>query len=296
MKKGKSSIIVIGALALVTFILVAGVLAAAQKKAPVVVAARALEAGTQLSISDVEMVQIHAGAVQQGAFDAVEDVIGLLSTVQRLPGDQITSAMVGDSAQNALAQALDPGYRAVAIDVDRASGLAGLLRPGDTVSAIGIIEQEMIGVGQTNVGAASKMMLANLKVLFVPYEFRYRELNPGGSGDTMSPVMASSADRDKGVIVLSVPVDPITVTWNVIAETPIETTGLVVDQDVADISPNPDGSDKETDPPTNPSCDRLAGRTANIAERSGHDPPGDGTRGHRRGCRNTGYLSLQLAS
>ena len=48
MKKARSSII-IGALALVTFALVAGVLGAAQKEAPVVVAARALEAGTKLS-------------------------------------------------------------------------------------------------------------------------------------------------------------------------------------------------------------------------------------------------------
>jgi Flp pilus assembly protein CpaB len=42
----------------------------------------------------------------------------------------------GDAAQNALAQAIDPDHRAVAIHIDQASCLAGLLRPGDTVSAI----------------------------------------------------------------------------------------------------------------------------------------------------------------
>jgi len=224
-KKARSSIVIIGALALVTFALVAGVLSAAQKKAPVVVAARALEAGTKLSLADVEVVQVHAGAVLEGAFETVEDVTGLVITVQRMPGDQVTADMVGDAAQNALAQALDPNHRAVAIHVDQASGLAGLLRPGDTVSAIGIIDPSSLGgMGyQRATGAESKVMLTGLKVLFVPYEFRYRELNTEDSGNMMSPVMSSSGDREKGVIVLSVPVTPITVTWHISSAVPAET-------------------------------------------------------------------------
>ena len=217
MKKARSSLVIIGALALITFALVAGVLAAAQKKAPVVVAARALEAGTKLSLADIEVVQVHAGAVLEGAFETPEDVVGLVITVQRLPGDQVTADMVGDAAQNALAQALDPGHRAVAIHVDQASGLAGLLRPGDTVSAVGIVDPSTLGgLGyQRATGAGAKVLLSGLKVLFVPYEFRYRELNTDDSGGAMSPVMSSSQDREKGVIVLSVPVQPLTVTWQI---------------------------------------------------------------------------------
>ena len=225
MKKARSSLVIIGALALITFALVAGVLAAAQKKAPVVVAARALEAGTKLSLADIEVVQVHAGAVLEGAFETPEDVVGLVITVQRLPGDQVTADMVGDAAQNALAQALDPGHRAVAIHVDQASGLAGLLRPGDTVSAVGIVDPSTLGgLGyQRATGAGAKVLLSGLKVLFVPYEFRYRELNTDDSGGAMSPVMSSSQDREKGVIVLSVPVQPITVTWQISTVVPAVT-------------------------------------------------------------------------
>ena len=218
--KAKSSLIAIGALALITFVLVAGVLTAAQKKIPVVVAARALEAGTRLSLADVEVVQIHAGAALDGAFETVEQVVGLVTTVQRLPGDQLTAAMIGDAAQNALAQALDPDHRAVAIHVDQASGLAGLLRPGDTVSVVGIVDPSMLGgMSSRATGAGSKIMLTGLKVLFVPYEFRYREISEDTSGGGLSPVMSSSQDREKGVIILSVPVQPITVTWQI--STPI---------------------------------------------------------------------------
>jgi flagella basal body P-ring formation protein FlgA len=67
---------------------------------PVVVAARVLEAGTKLAISDVEVVQIRAGAVLKGAFETVEDVVGLVITVQHLPGDQVTADMIGDAAQH----------------------------------------------------------------------------------------------------------------------------------------------------------------------------------------------------
>ena len=223
MKKGKSSVIVIGVLALLTFALITSVLTAAQKKAPVVVAKKALEAGTRLSMSDVEVVQVHAGSVMEGAFAAVDDVAGSVITVQRLPGDQVTSAMVGDSAQNALAQALDPEHRAVAINVTQASGLAGLVRPGDSVSVIAVIDPSTLGgMGfEQTTGPGAKLVLTGLKVLFVPYEFRYRELSQSSSGDAMSPVMSSSSDREKGVIILSVPVDAITVTWQISDVVPI---------------------------------------------------------------------------
>lgn len=232
MRKARSSIVVIGVLALITFVLVAGVLSAAQKKAPTVVAARALEVGTKLSLADVEVKQIHAGAILEGAFTKAEDVAGLVITVQRLRGDQLTANMVGDAAQNALAQALDPDHRALAIHVDQASGLAGLLRPGDSVSAVGIVDPSALGgVGtQRATGAGAKVLLTGLKVLFVPYEFRYRELSTEDGG-LMSPVMASSGGREKGVIVLSVPIQLITVTWQISTVVPsavsVEASGAI---------------------------------------------------------------------
>jgi hypothetical protein len=98
-------------------------------KASVVVAARALEAGTKLSLADVKVVQVHAGAALEGAFASVEDVTGLVITIQRMPGDQVTADMVGDAAQNALAQALDPDHRAVAHSRRRG------IRPGRAASS-----------------------------------------------------------------------------------------------------------------------------------------------------------------
>jgi Flp pilus assembly protein CpaB len=60
-----------------------------------------------------------------------------------------------------------PDYRAVAVHVDQASGLAGLLRPGDTVSAIGIVDPSSLGgMGyQRATGAESKVMLTGFKVI-----------------------------------------------------------------------------------------------------------------------------------
>jgi hypothetical protein len=111
----------------------------------------------------------------------------------------------------------------VAIHVDQASGLTGLLRPGDTVSAVGIVDPAALGGlgAQRATGPGAKVLLTGLKVLFVPYEFRYRELNTDDSSGAMSPVMASSGDREKGVIVLSVPVQPITVTWHISTAIPV---------------------------------------------------------------------------
>ena len=65
--KGKTSIIAIGALALITFVLVAGVLSAAQKQVPVVVAARApdLCQGGRFGLSQCEAANQQGGGEDQ---------------------------------------------------------------------------------------------------------------------------------------------------------------------------------------------------------------------------------------
>jgi len=52
----------------------------------VVVATQAMETGTKLSLADVEVIRVHARAVLEGAFETVEDVMGMAITIQRLPG------------------------------------------------------------------------------------------------------------------------------------------------------------------------------------------------------------------
>jgi len=222
MKRARSSLAIIAVLAVLTFLAVAGTLSAAQSKTTVVVAAKYLEPGTRLSERDVTTKRIHSGAVLEGAFTDPEEPVGQTLTIARAPGDQITASMVGESAQSALAQALPPDHRAVAVKVTRSQGLAGLLRPGDRVSIIAIVnpqnvlqqiyraEEEKLSQPR---GPMAKITLTGLRILFVPWDFRYQEATPTEEEGLFAPVVTTRQGQENGVIVLDVPVTPITVTW-----------------------------------------------------------------------------------
>ena len=209
------NLIIIGVLALVTFILTAGFLASARRTAAVVVAAKPLAAGTRIQSGDVVVKRIPAAAVLPGAFSDVKDVLGRVVTAQRLPGDQITAGILGDRAISAIAASLPPDHVAMAVAVKRAQGMAGLLRPGDRVSVIGVIDPSdlnalnpvggMFASGETSAeqpSPAARIVLRGLKVLFVPQSFRYEEIS---DRRRMAVVSTTASAARQGEIVLDVP-------------------------------------------------------------------------------------------
>lgn len=194
-------------LAGLTGILTLGFLSGLANRVPVVVATHALAVGQTIGEADVELRQIHASAAHPDALHSVEEVIGRRLGQTRLTDDQITeSALAG--ADNPLVPALKSGQRAMAVKVTDNQGLLGTLRPGDAVS--------VIGVNTKNIeGSQSRVLLSQLRVLLVSYDFRYSEpetVTPSEQGNLTS-VSASSRQRVReGVVVLAVPVQPISIT------------------------------------------------------------------------------------
>ena len=209
------NLIIIGVLALVTFILTAGFLSAAKRTTPVVVAAKPLAAGTRIQAGDVVVKDIPVGAVLPGAFSDVKDVLGQVVTAQRLPGDQITAGILGNRAISAIAASLPPDHVAMAVHVSRAQAVAGLLRPGDRVTVIGVIDPSDLnalspvgGVFATGEASAeqpspaARIVLRGLKVLFVPQSFRYEEIS---NRQRLAVVATTASAARQGEIVLDVP-------------------------------------------------------------------------------------------
>ncbi len=133
------------------------------------------------------------------------------------PGDQITKSMVGDKALSGIAATLAPTERAVAVRVDKATGLSGILQAGDRVTVVGILDPQEINLTglSTNskepAGPVAMVTLSGLRVLLVPQGFRYQEMAPeeeGGSGLSMAPVRTTSQDQNASVILLAVPTTP----------------------------------------------------------------------------------------
>ena len=203
----KNILIVLG-VPIIVFFLVLGFLNGLKNTEPVVVAVSHIEANTTIEPSMVTVRQVPKAAVLSGAFRDAKDVVGRVVTIPRVPGDQITKAMVGEGGLNALAAGLKPDHRIVAVSVDKATGLNGMLHEGDKVSVIGIIDPQTIqtagGAAVESVSSPAAMFIASgITVAFVPKSFRYEQQAKGVMGGA-----AASLAGEKGVILLDVPVKP----------------------------------------------------------------------------------------
>lgn len=206
--------------AVVTFVLVFLFFSSLVSTGPVVVAARPLPPGTRIRAEDVAVRELPFAAHAEGAFTSVDEVVGLVLAYARAPGDQISRAVIGDQAMG-IASNLPKDARAVAVKVDQSSGLFGVLRPGDRVSVIAVVDPQAIGA-QTILSQpsevtrgrqpqlappskAARVMLSGLRVLVVPQTFRYEEVS---EGDALVPVRSTT---QSGVVLLEVPTQPVMV-------------------------------------------------------------------------------------
>ena len=219
---GKRGFLFAGAAGVVTFLLSAAFLAAVRASAPTVVAARPLGAGTRLSEADVVVRQIPAAARLPGALSDPKQAVGKVLSFPRAEGDQITAAMLGEGAYG-IAAALSPQTRAVAVKVDQSSGLLGILRPGDRVTVIAVVDPSELGFARSApapaaavtgtlegppAGPAARVALSGLKVLLVPSTFRYEEESPARGGPAALAPLRSLSARE-GVVLLEAPIEPV---------------------------------------------------------------------------------------
>jgi Flp pilus assembly protein CpaB len=246
-KRGGRSLIAMLLVGGLIFALVAAFLGGLANDQEVVVAKVPLSAGTRLSAQVLEVKRINASAALPGAFQTIDELNGQILVAARMPGDQITQEMVGNKAISALAASLGSDRVAVALKVDQATGLAGVVRVGDTVGVIGIVTAQDLGLsdfgnlGSSTLatsfqattaitstiprpsptrspnasGAAARVTLYDLRVLVVPQSFRYEETAPStgdSTGGSFAPARTSDQAQKNSVIVVEVPIAPVEIT------------------------------------------------------------------------------------
>lgn len=235
-------------LAVIIGVLVIALLNGIVRPVQVVVARVPIAPGTLLTKDLVELRTIPAGGKPADALTKVEDADGKMVAVGRAPGDLIVQSVLGEVAGAGLPAELPEGHIAMAIHVDLASGVAGLLRAGQTVTIIGMLSPDLIKENPTTVLPAAipefssptlipntpmaptpeptatptpappsaplaRLAITGLKVLMVPQSFRYEEVPAGASEEQLfSSARTSSSAQEGSVIVLDVPTQQVEVT------------------------------------------------------------------------------------
>ncbi len=241
MRKPGNSLLLIGVLALIAFGLTYALLSGIVQPRQVVVAKIDLAAGTRLSRDLIELKTLPRGGIPAGAYASIEEALDKVLTTARVAGDPITSYVAGES--NVLAGVpaqLAPDNVAISINVDQATGLAGIVRPGQRVVVIGVVDPSRIPQGnyqsitgqaypipevidpyaqptpipptatpQPPPAALARIVISGLRVLVVPQSFRYEEAVQTGGTDGFLPARTTTGLQEESVILLEAPVTPV---------------------------------------------------------------------------------------
>ncbi|HEV2984132.1 MAG TPA: Flp pilus assembly protein CpaB, partial [Vicinamibacterales bacterium] len=128
---------------------------------PVVVAASDLDIGTELSKSDIRIIDWPANAVPADAFSDPNQVMGrgiVLPIIQNEP--ILPMKLASKEAGSGLPPAIPPGLRAVSVRVNEVIGVAGYVLPGTRVDVVATVSPTGSGNDMT-----SKVVLTNVQVL-----------------------------------------------------------------------------------------------------------------------------------
>lgn len=181
---------------------------------PVVVAARDIQAGTRLTADMVSIKKLSQGAVLTGAFQKTEDVIGKVTRVPLVAGEQVIPAKVtggelalaefGDNPP--LSLVVPEGMRAVSIEVNSVVGAGGLIRPGDRVDVILSVAADVLDDQQETIGRnqIARTILQDVQVLAVGEDVvRMTTDSEGAQGEQLAGVEEANPEATTVTLAVS---------------------------------------------------------------------------------------------
>lgn len=179
---------------------------------PVVVASQDISPGTRLTQEMLTVKPIPTSAVLSGAFKEVEGVVGQVTRVPLVAGEQVIPTKVtatGTAITNVdnppLALVIPEGQRAISIPVSQVIGASGLIRPGDYVDVILTIEVQESIEGETSKDQIARTILQNAQVLSVDQEVALTSFEEGAQG---SPSISEEADANPLATTVTLAVSP----------------------------------------------------------------------------------------
>lgn len=185
---------------------------------PVVVASQNISPGTRITEDMVTVREISADAVLGDAFRELDAVVGQVTRVPLVAGEQViptkvtaTGAAITDVENPPLAYVVPEGKRAVSIQVDSVIAASGLILPGDYVDVILSVKAESETAateGETSATRARDQIavtiLQNVQVLSIDQDVA---LTAPDSTDGSAPSVSeenSGANPDAATVTLAV--------------------------------------------------------------------------------------------
>ena len=180
---------------------------------PVVVARQDIPAGTRVTAEMLTLKPIASDAVLPGAFLKTEEVVGQVTRVPLVSGEQViptkvvaTGIAITDVENPPLALVIPAGMRAVSVEVSSVIGASGLIRPGDYVDVILTIQvRGGGGTGESaNTDQITRTILQNVQVLSVDQDIAIPSQDTEGA-----PSVGGNADSNPDATTVTLAVSPV---------------------------------------------------------------------------------------
>jgi pilus assembly protein CpaB len=150
------------------------------KRPPVVLAKHNLDAGAVLSLDDLVLGDVSSDAVPDTVFQSPEELVGRVTEVQLIQGQAITSTLLAAKGVGPGLQAAIPNHmRAVTVDVNEITGVAGYLVSGCHVDLLQTVRDEKTGMPQ------ARTLAQNVKVTAVGMKHNPQDGDGGGHSITL---------------------------------------------------------------------------------------------------------------
>ena len=202
-------------LAIIVFLAALVLLRPAPSKT-VVTAAHDLRAGHTLTESDLVLLSMPANAVASDALTDKSLAVGQTLRIDRGQGDILRTSNLGEMIT------LQPDERAIAVKITDATGLAGLLLPGQQVGIVASIQSQ----ATDSQGTFSKATIEGLRIMYIDPRFAAMSdstVSSQADNTTTSLTASNSAslptDRaQQGFVVLAVPTSLQTILYDFSAD------------------------------------------------------------------------------
>jgi pilus assembly protein CpaB len=139
-----------------------------------VIATHEIAAGQQIALEDLALGKVAPDSIPAGSFNAVADLKDRVAVTGIVKGQTILDSLLAPAGAAAGVQALiPPGMRAITIQVNEFSGVAGLLTVGCKVDII-----STVGGGDEKDGSVARTIVQNVEVRAIG-----RQIVPATAGD-----------------------------------------------------------------------------------------------------------------
>lgn len=138
----------------------------------VVIAKTEILAGATIEAKDLDVQLVHTSDLQPNAVRSLGRVIGMMATAPISKGEQISlSKLIFAERAASLAMATPVGKRAITIPVDTISSVGGMIKPGNYVDVMGIVNIPITQEGKQVAQTAILSLFQNVLVLAVGSQF-----------------------------------------------------------------------------------------------------------------------------